>query len=140
MKQTIITGLVVLIIIGLLSVIVLGSKNKNTQLNIVQSNQEGSLTPKTTSNNNSIIFFYGNTCPHCKEVEEWIKDNKIEEKIDMIKKEVYDNRENAQELSLVAHNCGLDTNSVGVPFLYSENRCFVGTPDIESYLSQKAGL
>jgi len=140
MKQTIITGLVVLIIIGLLSVMVLGSKNKNVQFNIIQSNQEGSLTPKPTSNNNSLIFYYGNTCPHCKEIEEWIKDNKIEEKIDMIKKEVYDNHENAQELSLAAQNCKLDTNNIGVPFLYAENKCYVGKPDIVSYLSQKAGL
>jgi glutaredoxin len=140
MKQVIITSLAILIIFGLLSIVVWGSKNKKAQPMSTQSSQKNSPTVKPTINDKSPIFFYGNTCPHCEDVEEWIEDNKIEEKIDIIKKEVYDNRENAQELSLAAQNCGLNTNSIGVPFLYAENKCYVGTPDIVSYLSQKARL
>ena len=140
MKQAIITGLAVLVILGLLSIVILGSRNKKTEPIPVQSSQESSLTTKSTVNDNSPIFFYGNTCPHCKDVEEWMENNKIEDKLEIIKKEVYDNRENAQELSLAAQKCGLDANNISVPFLYAENKCLIGTPDIVNYLSQKAGL
>jgi len=121
MKQTIITSLIILVITGLLSVIVLGSRDKN-------------ITNKKT------VFFYGNTCPHCTDVEEWIKENKIEEKITIVKKEVYDNQQNALELNQAATNCGLPTDSIGVPFLYAEGKCITGTSNITSYLSEITGI
>jgi len=121
MKQTFFTITVLLLIVSLLSVVILGSKGKKTDTKV-------------------LVFFYGNTCPHCKDVEEWMENNKIKEKMEIIKKEVYDNNANAQELSLAAQSCGLDTNNIAVPFLYAENKCFIGTPDIVNYLSQKAGL
>ena len=140
MKQAIITSLLILVIIGLLSAVILGSRNKKTESVPIQSSQEGSLTTKPTINDNDPIFFYGNTCPHCEDVEEWMKVNKIEKKIKIVKKEVYDDSENAQELSLAAQSCGLDANNIAVPFLYAENKCYIGTPDIVSYLSQRTGL
>jgi glutaredoxin len=140
MKQTVITSLVILVILGLLSVVIMGSRNKMTESVPIQSSQEGSLTTKSTVNDNNPIFFYGNTCPHCEDVEKWMKANKIEEKMKIVKKEVYDNSENAQELSLAAQSCGLDANNIAVPFLYAGNKCYIGTPDIVSYLSQRTGL
>lgn len=114
----------------------MGSKNKNKETNILS---ETNITQSKESE--APIFFYGNTCPHCKDVEEWIKENKIEEKIKIVKKEVYDNRKNAEELIQAAKNCGLPTKSIGVPFLYTpEGECLIGTPDVISYLSSRAGL
>lgn len=122
MKQTIFTVVLVLIIAGLLSIVISGSKSKKTNVN-------------------APIFFYGNTCPHCEDVEKWLKDNKVEEKLKITKKEVYDNKTNALELSKRAESCGLPTDSVGVPFLYTpEGKCYVGTPDIITYFSQKIAL
>jgi len=67
-----------------------------------------------------------------------MKENKLEEKVKVIKKEVYDNRTNAFELSQVAQRCGISTNSIGVPFLYTpEGKCLIGTPDIIDYFSEK---
>ena len=133
MKQTIFTITLVLVVIGLLSVIVLGSRNKKSEPEAVQNTQEVSSTKIP-------IFFYGNTCPHCDDVEDWMEENKIEEKIKITKKEVYDNQQNARELTQVAQKCGLQTDSVGVPFLYAEGKCLVGTPDIINYLSKKVGI
>ena len=114
MRQTIFTLLLVIIIIGLLAAIVYGSSS---------SKSEG------------LVFYYGNTCPHCADVEEWMKENKIEEKLTITKKEVYDNAANAQELQKAAKSCGLATDSIGVPFLYTpEGECLLGTPDIINYL------
>lgn len=132
MKSTkIITIITVLIIAGLLTVVVIGSKNKKENSLILNRNQ---------SEKNILIFFYGNTCPHCADVEEWMKDNNIENKIKITKKEVYDNKQNSQELVETAKKCGLPTDSIGVPFLYAEEKCLVGIPDIINYLSEKAEL
>lgn len=140
-KQTVFTTGVILAIVGLLVVVIVGSKNKNTKSTFVQNNQENSQAIQPTVNNGVSIFFYGNTCPHCADVEEWIEENKIEEKIEIVKKEVYDNRANSLELTKTAEDCGLPTDSIGVPFLYTlEGKCLIGTPDIVGYLSDKAGL
>ena len=138
-KQTFITIILVLVIIGLLSFVAFGSKGKNKDTTRVQNNQNISETLAISEKTS--IFFYGNTCPHCEDVEEWMKENKIEEKIEIVKKEVYDDNANALELSRAAKSCGMDASSIGVPFLYTpEGKCLVGTPDIISYLGNKAGM
>ncbi len=128
-KKTLTFSLLLIIVI-ILGLIVWGSKNKkinsSPQVKIAQSNIP--------------IFFYGNTCPHCADVEEWMKESNVEEKVKIVKKEIYDNQENAKELTRIAEKCGLPTDSIGVPFLFAEGKCLIGTPDIISYLSLKAKI
>lgn len=137
MKQTVITASIILVIAGLLSVIIWGSKGKQVTSTESKSDQTSVSASLATIDSSIPIFFYGNTCPHCKDVEEWMTENKIEEKIQIVKKEVYDDKVNSLELTQAAKNCGLPTDNIGVPFLYAEGKCLVGTPDITSYLSQK---
>ena len=134
-KQTTITIIFILVIIGLLSFVVLGSKNKNN--GTIQPKNKQNISETIAIDEKTPVFFYGNTCPHCADVEAWMKENKVEEKITIIKKEVYDNRQNSQELTEAAKNCGLPIDSIGVPFLYVEGKCLVGTPDIINYLTDK---
>ena len=131
MKQKIVTLLVVVLITGLMSLVVIGSNNKEKQVAVEKIESLGSGEP---------ILYYGDECPHCKEVEEWLRTNKVEEKIKFSKKEVWNNRQNATELAEVAKSCGLDASSIGVPFLYAEKECLIGTPDIKKYFTEKAGL
>ncbi len=135
MRQTLIyTILVILFSFLLVGFVVVGSRKKDTKT--VVNNQN-----TTSFSASEITYYYGNTCPHCKEVESWIEENKIDEKLKIIKKEVYDNPSNAAELRLAAQKCGLDTTAIGVPFLYSpDGKCFIGTPDVISFLKEKAGL
>ena len=135
-KQTILTGFLILIIVSLISFVVFGSKNNNVTK--VSNNQNVSKTIPV--NDKTPIFYYGNTCPHCADVEAWMKENRIEEKITISKKEVYDNRQNSEELTQVAESCGLPTDSIGVPFLSSEGKCIIGTPDIINYLTEKSAV
>ena len=86
------------------------------------------------------IYYYGITCPNCKEVEKFMTDNKIEEKVTIIKKEVFNNTSNSIELSKAAEKCNIDPTKVGVPFIYFQGKCFEGRPDVEKFLSEKAGL
>jgi len=131
MKQKIITLLVVVLIAGLLSLVIVVSNNKEKQVAEQKIEALKNADP---------VFYYGNTCPHCEIVEEWFQDNQVEEKMTFQKKEVYDDQVNANELTKVAVSCGLDANSIGVPFLYAEGKCLIGSPDIIEYFANKLNI
>lgn len=67
------------------------------------------------------ILFYGNGCPHCAQVEQYISDNAVDEKIDIDMKEIYFNRDNLADLQVYLDKLGLDTHQIGVPFLVINN-------------------
>ena len=131
MKQKIITLLVIVVIAGLLSLIVVGSNNKEKQMAEQKIEDLKNADP---------VLYYGITCPHCEIVEEWLVDNDVASKMTFSNKEVYENRENAAELNRVATTCGLDTRTIGVPFLYAEGECLIGSPDIIEYFAQKLNI
>lgn len=86
------------------------------------------------------VYYYGATCPHCVDVNEFLEENDIASKVDFTKKEVWNNKDNANELSEVAQKCGINPGSIGVPFLYADEKCFIGGPDVEGFFSEAAGL
>lgn len=136
MKQIISTLTLVAVIIGLITIVIVGSKNKDNQ--ITQTDLNTTQTSEGVDEKNAEILYWGTTCPHCHDTIEWIKKNKIEEKISIVRKEVYNNQTNSLELSAKAKSCGLDEMNIGVPFMYtSQSDCLIGTPDITSYLEQK---
>lgn len=71
------------------------------------------------------ILFYGNWCPHCAQVEQYIKDNAVDKKFDIEMKEIYFNRSNLADLQVYLNKLGLGTHQIGVPFLVinNENEC-----------------
>ena len=127
-KKLILTTVLISLVILILGYIIVDSLNKKNQITV-------KVPPK-----NSIVYYYGLTCPHCQELDKWIKENKIEEKVKFEKKEVWYNRENAAELQKVAQFCGLDPSSIGVPFLWADGKCYIGTPDVEKILSEKSKI
>jgi hypothetical protein len=93
---------------------------------------------------NEIILYYGDGCPHCLKVDEFIKDNKIEEKISFVRKEVFLDQNNSLDLAEKAKICGLDTKSVGVPFLWEQEatstKCIIGDVDVINFFKTKTGI
>jgi glutaredoxin len=88
-----------------------------------------------------MIFFYGITCPHCAKVEEFFKENKIEEKFQFEKKEVYKDKTNAKILILIAKKkCSLPDDKIGVPFFWTGENCIVGDEPIINYFKEKISL
>lgn len=79
------------------------------------------------------VFYYGDGCPHCANVEEFLKSNPLPADFNMARKEVYNNKQNSQELVNRAKECGLATDSVGIPFLYNQGKCLIGDIDIIAY-------
>ena len=102
-----------------------------------EQSSNGNLANTEVQSENQIIFFYGDGCPHCAIVEEYIKENKVAEKLAFSQKEVYYNRNNSKELEEKAKICGMPTDSIGVPFLWDGERCLVGDADIVEFFKQK---
>ncbi|MDO9231465.1 MAG: hypothetical protein Q7U36_03265 [bacterium] len=87
--------------------------------------------------NAKIILFYGQECPHCKIVEKYIKDNKISEKVNFAQGEVYHNKTNSALLAEKAGKCGIDTKAIGVPFLWENDKCYVGQEEVIQFFKDK---
>jgi len=109
---------------------------------VLFENKEDNLSNNTAEENqrveeSQITLFYGDGCPHCAIVEDYIKNNNIKERLSFEEKEVYYNQNNAKELEAKAKICGLATDSIGVPFLWDGLKCYVGYQDIINFLNQK---
>ena len=90
------------------------------------------------TNKPEMILFFGDTCPHCKNVDEYINQNGIREKIKFQELEVYNNKNNAALLVQKAKQCGLDTSSgIGVPFFFDGEKCIQGDQPIIDFLKTK---
>lgn len=102
-------------------------------------NDSGSaeLTPDGAA---SIVYYYGEECPHCKDVQKFLEENKIAEKVSFVKKEVWHNSKNKNEMDIRAKSCGIGQEGMGVPFLFAEGECFVGTPDVIGFFKKAAGI
>lgn len=92
--------------------------------------------------NPDLVFFWGNGCPHCENVENWIKDNQATEKIKINFKEVYYNKENQTDLSNIAKEyCPeiISNGGVGIPtgFDFVNKKCIQGDTPLIEFLSSK---
>jgi len=58
------------------------------------------------------ILFYGNGCPHCAKVEQYIKSNKLEDKFDIKLKEIYFNKNNLLELQEYLNKLQLESSQI----------------------------
>jgi glutaredoxin len=138
----------IFIIIVLFSVLILSNYKKDNKVEpiinlpkeeIVLSesefiNEENKSIKKESSN---IILFYGDGCPHCVIVDDYLENNNIKNKISFEHKEVYYNKENANLLVEKAQICGFNINSIGVPFLWDGQKCLVGDQDIIEFFKLK---
>ncbi len=63
------------------------------------------------------LLFYGNGCPHCAKVQQYIKDNGITKQLGLIQKEVFFNKTNLKEFNGYLQKHALTYDKIGVPFL-----------------------
>ena len=97
-------------------------------------------TGTDTAKNNEIILFYGDTCPHCKAVEDFIRQNSVDLKLAITRKEVFKNSDNAKLLTKKAATCGITTKSIGVPLLWDGKTCYEGKEEVINFLITAANL
>lgn len=94
-----------------------------------------SLHTFATTTESALILYVGDGCPHCANVETYLKTHLETATLDITQKEVYHNQQNASELIERAKSCGLQGDSVGIPFLSDGSRCIVGDTDIIAFLA-----
>lgn len=137
----------ILIVVFLFAVVSILEKQKSENLkssypvvsNITASTENiiGSSTKNATSSIVEEILFYGDGCPHCANVEKFIDENGILGKTSLIEKEVYNNKDNFNQFSEKAKLCGISSNSLVVPFLWTGSECILGdTPIIDYFKNQ----
>jgi len=99
-----------------------------------------SLENEATPINSNIILFYGRECPHCQDLDKFLAENQMTEKVKFDRLEVFHNPKNRAILTEKAKKCGIENEQeIGVPFLYNieDNECFTGTPEIEDFFVKK---
>ena len=127
MNKKVLAPAIIFILVTIIGITILASNAKNPP-------EVAEVAAKTSG----IILFYGDGCPHCALVEEYVSQNGIEAKVPFIKKEVYYNKQNASELAEQAKICGMPTDSIGVPFLWDGSKCLVGDQPIIDFFKDKA--
>lgn len=86
---------------------------------------------------NDMILFYSESCPHCQNVDEYIKTNHIEDRLTFQKLEVSQNKNNSRLLLEKAKSCKLPTTqAVGVPFFFDGQKCLIGDTDIINFFTK----
>lgn len=83
------------------------------------------------------MLYYSASCPHCKVVEEYIETNRVEEKFRFARKEISQVAANQQDFIAAASDCGVAPESLGVPMLYAEGRCYLGQEPIINFFKEK---
>lgn len=125
MKKMLVTIIVIASVLGIYKFL---SKSPSGQLTVPDSQAD-------------MILFWGDGCPHCVVVEKYIKDNGLDQKVKISRKEVWYNQTNQNLLKETAKNCPeIDTSKgMGVPFAYinSSKTCLVGDQPITDWLNTK---
>lgn len=89
-----------------------------------------------------LVFYWGNGCPHCENVEKWLDENNSDQKLKINYKEVYYNQDNqADLLKTVQQYCSDLSNKqeIGVPTGFDpvDKKCIQGDAPLIEFLSAK---
>jgi glutaredoxin len=97
--------------------------------------------PVNGGQDTALVLYYGDGCPHCKLVENYVAQNNLQAKLSLSEKEVWKNQANQNELIEKATICKLDLNSLGVPILWDakESKCYEGDQPIIDFLKTQTG-
>ena len=128
-KKVIIPTILFIAVLIFSFVILLKNKENNLPNNNIGENQR--------AEESQIVLYYGEGCPACAVVEDYIEKNNIKERMEFEQKEVYYNKMNADELVERAKTCGISANSIQIPFLWDGSKCFVGSQTIIDFFNQK---
>ena len=113
------------------------NKNSQTQKKInpqVQGQGQNQASLSSSPLPSSYEFFWGDGCPHCKNVDDFLGGWDKKDKITIDSKEVWNNQGNANLMNQRVAYCNLDPKKVGVPFLFTpEGQCIIGDTPIIDY-------
>lgn len=85
-----------------------------------------------------LTYFWSESCPHCKDILDYIQENNFDKKYKINKKEVSKNPKNLSELAVAYQKCGLDIKQLGVPLLLEKDNCHLGNNEILNFFSNQS--
>jgi hypothetical protein len=94
---------------------------------------------QTFAQEEEILFFWGTTCPFCHVVMDEIEERGLEDELDIVMLEIYEEKDNLDLFREKVGVCGINPNQAGVPLLFTEGECFIGPDAILSKLLRLAG-
>ncbi|OGM77185.1 hypothetical protein A2188_01440 [Candidatus Woesebacteria bacterium RIFOXYA1_FULL_43_9] len=91
--------------------------------------------PSTLPPITNLEYYWGNGCPHCKVVAEFMDTWDKKDTVKMDKFEVWYNSKNARQFNERVKLCNFTPEEMGVPVLITpDSRCFTGDTPIIDYL------
>lgn len=135
MKKIVFISIIFVVVFGLYKLLSLPPKSTNSEAEINPVNEENADRP-------DLIVYWGDGCPHCENVEKFISENQVGQKIRISQKEVYKDTNNQKELVEKVNQFCPDLGSnggVGVPLAFDvqNNVCIQGDTHIIDFLKQK---
>ncbi len=106
----------------------------------IQNDGSTSQSPPAFNPDASLIFFYSDTCPHCKNVEDYFAQNKTAEKIEFESVEVSSSPDANALFFAKASACGISEAEMGVPMLWNNGSCLSGDQDIIDYFNKQTDV
>lgn len=87
----------------------------------------------------SIVLFFHEECLYCTKVDNYLANNNVQKKVEFTRLNVLQSDYNRSELQDKAQICGLEIESIGVPFLWDgpNKKCVVGYVDIIEFFQKK---
>ncbi|MDX9913001.1 MAG: nitrophenyl compound nitroreductase subunit ArsF family protein [Candidatus Moranbacteria bacterium] len=80
-----------------------------------------------------IVFYFSDDCPECTNIEKYLMENDVKNKIGFEEKNIDKNEVDAQQMAEDAMYCNVDEESFGAPFLWAEGKCYTGEQDIINF-------
>lgn len=107
----------------------------------INSQKTDVLGSKVDDASAQLILFWGEGCPHCEKVKDYIKENNLESKVKIVSKEVYYNQDNQEQLEETVKKCPeIDSSQgIGVPLAFDTQNslCLYGDTPIIKWLESK---
>ncbi|MDP1884302.1 MAG: nitrophenyl compound nitroreductase subunit ArsF family protein [Candidatus Moranbacteria bacterium] len=85
----------------------------------------------------NITFYSGDNCPNCVNIQKYLADNGVKEKMAFEEKNVDKNETDAEQMAEDAMRCNVDPEAFGVPFLWADGKCYTNEKDIIDLFKQK---
>jgi len=90
------------------------------------------IAPGSLATSSAMMLFTDERCPHCKNVEDYITQNKIKNKFNFQELQINNNPGNAKLFTQKVKQCNLISS--GVPLFFDGKNCIIGDTDIIAFL------
>ncbi len=79
------------------------------------------------------FYFYADSCPHCVVVNEYIRDNKVRQKLYFITQNAGTDQYSVNLLHSIGKRCAINEADLAVPLFWDGQKCYLGEEGVISY-------